>query len=382
MPPNRTVVLAAAETSGDKLGAHLIQGLRARHPHLNFIGIGGDAMAEAGCKLLYRMERIGLIGFDGLLTRLADILRVRRDLIRYLNSCAPALYIGLDAPDFNLPVERRLRAAGIPCAHYVSPTIWAWRRGRLRGIRKAADLMLVLFPFELPFYEQAGIPAAYVGHPAAHSLKPDRQGARQRLQLEADPLIALLPGSRHSEIRRLTPLLIEAARQLRSRYPDAQFIVPPVNPALAEEFTREAGQALNGLPLHIRPGQAHNALQAADCALVASGTASLEAALAGCPHGVVYRMSSLSHWLVRQLAYVDRVSIVNHLLPQADPVPELLQTQATADNCAAAVADILDNPARRQAIAEQFNRLHTMLHRPADDAAQAVSALLEARQLC
>ena len=373
----RTIALAAAETSGDQLGAHLICGLRERFPDLNFIGIGGDAMAKAGCRLLYRMERIGLIGFDGLLSRLGDILRVRRDFIRHLLGHPPTLYIGLDAPDFNLPVERRLRAQKIPCVQYVSPTVWAWRRSRMRGIGKAVDLMLLLYPFELPLYNQAGIPAVFVGHPTATQLNRDREGARQSLKLDADPLIALLPGSRASELGRLTAPLLHSAHTLLKRFPDAQFIVPPVSPAQAEVFTKQAGALLDDLPLHLRPGEARTALQAADCALIASGTASLEAALAGCPHVVVYRLSAASHWLLRRLAYVERASIVNHLLPEADPVPELLQSQATAENMAAAASDLLDNPDRRAEITKQFEQMREMLKRPQDAAAEAVSRLLE-----
>ncbi len=359
------VAIVAGEPSGDRLGAGLVRELRRRHPDAVFEGIGGEGMAAAGCDTLYHMERIGVMGLDGLWAKLRDILAIRRDLARRWSEDPPAVFVGVDVPDFNLGLELKLRKRNIPCVHYVSPTVWAWRGYRIHRIRRAVSHMLALFPFEVAYYQRHDVPVTCVGHPMADEIgEPDPLAARAALGLGEGTVIALLPGSRRSEVRRLAEPLVQAARLLLERFPDARFVLPFANDGVRATFYEIVGDT-GSLPLEALDGQARLALEAADVAVLASGTASLEAALLQVPHVVVYRMSGFSYWYMRRLANVDHYSMPNHLLPEPR-VPELIQQDATPEKIVEEVSSYLHNPERMQQIRAEFATLHEDLHRDAD----------------
>ncbi len=372
------VAIVAGEPSGDRLGAGLIRALRQQHPQLGFSGIGGPCMQAEGCRLLYPMERIGVIGLDGLWGKLRDILSIRKDLARRWRSEPPAAFIGVDVPDFNLWLEQKLRTRGVPCVHYVSPTVWAWRGYRIHRIRRAVDHMLALFPFEADYYRQQGVPVTCVGHPMAGEITtpPDRAAARRSLGLpQAGLVVALLPGSRRSEVKRLTGPILQAARQLVRRYPNVQLVLPIAGHGAGEAFRQMAGDTTD-LPLLLLDGQSRLALEAADAAVVASGTASLEAALLQVPHVVVYRLSGFSYWLMRRLRQVNHFAMPNHLLP-TPLVPELIQHDATAEKILETLCAYLQNPLCMKSVQAAFADIHSTLDRDADRlAANVVSQLM------
>jgi len=394
------VALVAGESSGDQLAAGLMRALSARRRCL-FTGVGGPAMAAAGCEILFDMERIGVIGLDGLAAKLPGILKIRRRLLAHLTGAGdtgagttarPHVFVGVDAPDFNLNLERKLKRAGVACAHYVSPTVWAWRAYRLRKIRRSVDHMLALFPFEAAFYRARGVPVTCVGHPLADRIDaPDRAAARRALSLGDGLLIALLPGSRRSEITRLARVFLDAARRLLARYPAAKFVLPFANDSAAATFTVTAG-AVDDLPLTTLPAAgdstvdhrgrtpAQLALEASDVGIVASGTAALEAALLRRAHIVAYKLAPPSYHLMRRLRRVDYYSMPNQLLPQP-LVPELIQSRATAANIATEAAALLESPARVAELEKQFAAMHRALKLGANArAAEAVLQLAEARR--
>ena len=356
------VAIVAAEPSGDRLAAGLIEELKARRPASRFVGIGGPKMARAGCELLYDMERIGIIGLDGLLTKLPGIFQIRRRLLKRFTTEGerPDIFVGVDAPDFNLSLARKLKRGGITCVHYVSPTVWAWRGYRIRKIRRSIDHMLTLFPFEADYYQRHRVPVTCVGHPVADEIsEPDRAAARRRLGLEDGLLIALLPGSRRSEIRRLGGVFMEAARRILERRPEARFVLPFAGEAAAAEFRKTAGDT-GDLPLHTLDGDSRAALEACDLAILASGTASLEAALLRRPHIVVYKLATLSYWLMRRLRHVDYYSMPNQLLP-TPMVPELIQSRASAGNIASQADALLCDASRVADLERHFAALHRTL---------------------
>jgi lipid-A-disaccharide synthase len=307
---------------------------------------------------------------------LGKILAIRRRLTARLLAEPPRLFIGIDAPDFNLSLETRLKRAGIPTVHFISPSIWAWRRERIHKIRKAVSHMLLIFPFEEAIYREAGIPATYVGHPLAHALpeKPDRAKARERLSLSPQgAYLALLPGSRQSEVRQLAGLFLETAKRLHAQRPDLAFLVP-----LATQETRRMFEAAMHehdaleLPLRVLFGHAHDVLQAADAALVASGTATLEAALLDCPHAIAYRVPWLTYQLMKRQAYLPWIGLPN-ILANRDVVPELIQERATPDRLTAAALALLDDDAQREAMRDAFAGIRYSLRR--DTPRLVVSAL-------
>jgi lipid-A-disaccharide synthase len=359
------IAIVAGEPSGDRLGAGLVRELLRRHPGLEIEGVGGPGMEDAGCRMLYHMDRIGVMGLDGLREKLGDILAIRRDLAKRWAANPPDAFVGVDVPDFNLGLEVRLRRRGIPCVHYVSPTVWAWRGYRIHKIRRAVDHMLALFPFEEKYYRQHRIPVTCVGHPMADQIgEPDPAAARSTLALTGEPIVALLPGSRRSEVSRLAEPLLAAARQLMERYPDIRFVLPFANDGVRRVFAGVAGD-LSDLPLVAIDGNARLALEAADVAVLASGTASLEAALLRVPHVVVYRLPPVSFWLMGRLRQVDHFAMPNHLLP-SPRVPELIQHQATPENIVAAVCAYLQNPDLMQQLRDEFAAIHQDLNRDAD----------------
>ena len=376
------VAMVAGEPSGDRLAAGLIQAIQSRAPGSRFIGVGGPQMAEAGCRLLYDMEAIGVIGLDGLLRKLPGIFRIRRALRARFADQRPDVFVGVDAPDFNLTLARALKGRGIPCVHYVSPTVWAWRGYRIHKIRRSIDQMLTLFPFEADYYREHRVPVTCVGHPMADAIaEPDRAAARRRLGFGEGTLIALLPGSRRSEIRRLGGVFIDAARRILEKHPGVRFVLPFAGPAAADEFHRLAGQWGNpgDLPLRTLDGDSRLALEACDVAILASGTAALEAALLRRPHIVAYKLAAFSYWLMRRLRHVDYYSMPNQLLPKP-MIPELIQRQATAANIAREADALLEDAAHRAELEGHFATLHRALKRDANArAADTVLQLIQTR---
>lgn len=372
-----TIGIVAGEASGDLLGAHLIQALRVHLPHARFEGIGGPKMRAAGIHALFSMEKLAVRGYVEVLRHYFEIKRIRRRLIGHFLKEPPDLFIGIDAPDFNLDLEVQLKAAGIATAHYVSPSIWAWRRGRIRKIGRAADKVLALFPFESRLYERAGIPVAYVGHPLADMLGdfPGREAVRARLQLPAAArVIALLPGSRVSELEQMADLFITAAQRIAGAAPDTLFLAPLVDAKTRALFEAALGRARGaGLKLTILPGRAHEAMAAADVVLVASGTATLEAALLRRPMVIAYRMPRLSWWIMRNRSYLPYVGLPNILAGKL-LVPEFLQDDATPDNLARAVLGLLADRSSRERLEARFGTLLKDLRQ--NTAEKAAAALL------
>lgn len=366
------VGLVAGEPSGDLLGAGVIAALRERCADVHVEGVGGPAMAGQGLASLYPMERLSVMGLVEPLRRLPELLRLRRALARRFAAAAPDVFLGIDSPDFTLGLERRLRRRGVTTAHLVSPSVWAWRRGRLRGIARGTDLMLCLFPFETGVYREHGIPVEFVGHPLADEIPEavDRGAARARLGLAgADRLVALLPGSRGGEVARLAPLFLQTAARLYGSDPALRFVLPAAN--AARERQLQPLVAASGLPVTLCTGQARDAMAAADAVLVASGTATLEAALLRRPMVVAYRMSGLSWFGLSRLVDTPWVALPN-LLARQPLVPEFLQREATPAALAAALGDILAG--RSADTAAAFAAMHEQLRH--DCAARVADALL------
>ncbi len=372
------IALVAGEASGDLLGADLVQALRARIPGVRFEGVAGPRMTAQGVDALFGAERLAVMGLVEPLARLPELLGVRRRLARRWTQDPPDLFVGIDAPDFNLALEAGLRRAGVPTVHYVSPSVWAWRRYRLRKIARAVDLMLTLFPFEARFYEERGIPVRFVGHPLADRLplEPDAGLARRALGLdESARYLALLPGSRDSEVRALAGVLQRTAVWLHERRPDLRFLVPLVGQSAREIWEEERARQGLELPFHLFQGRSRTVMEAADTVLLASGTATLEALLLKRPMVVTYRMHPLSYRLYRRLVKVEHVALPN-LLAGTTLVPELLQDEAVPERLGPAVLEALDHGAER--LREPFERIHRELKRDASaSAAEAIAALLE-----
>ena len=354
----------AGEASGDLLGAHFIAALKQRHPGLRAAGIAGPRMVAAGVEAIYPSDKLAVNGYVEVLRHLPELLWIRSRITRHFLRERPRVFVGIDAPDFNFTLEAKLKQAGIPTVHFVSPSIWAWRPERIHRIKQAVSHMLVVFPFEADIYRDAGIPVTYVGHPLADviPLQPDTAAARTALGLAAGPVIALLPGSRLSEVTRHARLMLDAAVRIRQRHPDAQFVLPAAN-AAAARLVRQAMQGLE-LPLHILDGQSHTALAACDVALVASGTATLEAALFKKPMVITYRVPALTAYLMRKKALQPWIGLPN-ILARDFVVPERVQEAATPENLANdALAWLADAP-RREAVVDTFRAMHLSLRQNA-----------------
>ncbi len=358
--------------------------LKRRLPRVAFEGIGGPRMQAEGCASLYPMERLSLIGFEAL-GRYPELAAQRRRLAAYFRRRPPALFIGVDAPDFNLGLEQKLRGHGIPTVHYVSPTVWAWRGWRLRTIHRAVDHMLTLFPFEAQYYRDRQIPVTFVGHPLADAIEPATNAAafRRRLRLPArSRLVALLPGSRTHELERHADLFVRAAQWLSARHPDIRFVVPFAGSgtrALFEQALRR--QRADRRIFRLLDEHSRDAMAAADVVLLASGTAALEAALLGRPMVVTYRLSWLSYYLIRLFAHVQLYSLPNHLAG-CRLVPELIQRDAVPEKLGQAVERYLTHPAETKAVTRALSRIRRTLRRNAHArAAQAVIRFLRARRI-
>ena len=369
------IALVAGEASGDILGSGLMRAIKARHPDAEFIGVGGPLMEAQGMTSYFPMERLSVMGLVEVLGRLKELLARRKLLIQTLIDEKPDVFIGIDAPDFTLNIELKLRQAGIKTVHYVSPSVWAWRQKRVLKIREGCDLMLTLLPFEARFYEEQGVPVRFVGHPLADTipLQADQLAARAALGLGAGPVVALMPGSRGGEVGRLGALFFDAAERLVAVRPDIRFVLPCASPQRREQIE----QLLQGreLPLTLLDGQSHVALAACNAVLIASGTATLEALLYKRPMVVAYRLAPLTYWILKRMVKSPYVSLPN-LLAQRLLVPELLQDAATAEALAQTLLPLLDDGDAQTA---GFDAIHRTLRRDASNqAAEAVLNLIGA----
>lgn len=372
--------IVAGEASGDLLGAGLVNAMRARNPDIEVRGIAGPLMRAAGVEAIFDADELAVMGLFEVLGRLPRLLTVRRALVREMVAWQPDVFIGIDAPDFNLPVETQLKRAGLRTVHYVSPSVWAWRPGRVNTVARAADAVLCLLPFEPEYYAGTGIAAVHVGHPLAASLRDEtgaRAAARTRLGLAStDRVVAVLPGSRGTELDNLGAAMAGAVRQLAPK--GIRFVVPAARPGLGDQFRRMCS---DDVALILTDGGAHDAMRAADVVLTASGTATLETMLLGRPMVVGYRLAPLTAWFLRtfRLLHTKYFALPN-LIAGREVVPELLQERATPDGFAQAVMRLLDDEAARAAQLEAFVPLRTDLGEDADGtAAAAVLALAEGR---
>ncbi|MFL6967753.1 lipid-A-disaccharide synthase [Pseudomonas alvandae] len=373
---NLRIALVAGEASGDILGAGLMRALKAQHPAVEFIGVGGPLMQAEGLESYFPMERLSVMGLVEVLGRLRELLARRKKLIQTLIEEKPDVFIGIDAPDFTLNIELKLRQAGIKTVHYVSPSVWAWRQKRVLKIREGCDLMLTLLPFEARFYEEKGVPVRFVGHTLADTipLEADRAAARQALNLPAGPLVALMPGSRGGEVSRLGGLFFDAAERLRAMRPGVRFVLPCASPQRRVQL--EALLAGRDLPVTLLDGQSHQALAACDAVLIASGTATLEALLYKRPMVVAYRLAPLTFWILKRMVKSPYVSLPN-LLAQRLLVPELLQDDATAEALATTLSPLIDGGEEQT---RGFDEIHRTLRRDASNqAAGAVLTLIGAK---
>jgi lipid-A-disaccharide synthase len=375
-------ILVAGEASGDLLGADLIAGLRERFPDARFAGIGGVRMIAAGLEAWFPAERLSVMGLVEVLKHLPELLAIRRDVYRRTLQQRPAAFVGIDAPDFNLALERKLKRAGIRTVHYVSPSVWAWRERRAAKIGASVDRLLCLFPMEPPIYARHGVDARFVGHPLARSfaIDPDQASARNALGLPADePVLALLPGSRLGEIRRLGQDFLEAVAILQRQIPNLRIVAPMANALCRAEFESiAAGFDPQAVSLHILDGDAHIAMIAADAVLLASGTAALEAMLAKRPMVVAYRVAPLTHWIVKTfgLLRTDVYSLPN-ILAGKKLVPELMQDDCNPKALADALLPLLRARAAPAQLLSEFRRLHESLRGdPNATAAAAIGDLL------
>ncbi len=378
-PP--TIALVAGEASGDQLGAALIERLRERYPGAHFAGIGGKHMKAAGLEAWWDSEELALFGLVEVLSHIPRLLKLRKELTRRLQALCPDVFIGIDAPDFNLGLEIRLRRSGIRTIQYVSPTVWAWRERRVRKIGRAADLVLCLFPFEPDFYSGHGVTATYVGHPMADQISPDNDPApaRERLGLEPSKrTVALLPGSRGSEVSRLAEPMIQAARQLAAQDPALQFVAAMANDKVLALF-RSAMQQSGFEQVNLVSHEPRTVIAAADVVMCASGTAALETLLVNRPMVVTYRISTATYYLAKYLKLIrPQLFSLPNILAGERLVPELIQHESTGENLAREVRQWLDSEPSRASLRKQFLQIHERLSCDASkQAADAVSGLLE-----
>ena len=371
------IALVAGEASGDILGSGLMRALKAQHPAVEFIGVGGPLMQAEGLTSYFPMERLSVMGLVEVLGRLRELLARRKLLIKTLIEEKPDVFISIDAPDFTLNIELKLRQAGIKTVHYVSPSVWAWRQKRVLKIREGCDLMLTLLPFEARFYEEKGVPVRFVGHTLADAipLQADRAAARAELGLPDGPLVALMPGSRGGEVGRLGALFFDAAERLQAQKPGIRFVLPCASPQRRAQI--ETLLEGRNLPLTLLDGQSHLALAACDAVLIASGTATLEALLYKRPMVVAYRLAPLTFWILKRMVKSPYISLPN-LLAQRLLVPELLQDDATPEALAQTLLPLIDGGEEQT---RGFDDIHRTLRRDASNqAADAVLTLIGHKQ--
>ena len=378
MSKSLTFAIVAGEASGDLLGAALVREIKRHHPDARCYGIGGPRMIAEGFESLFPMERLSVMGLVEVLGRLRELLGIRKRLRETFLQDRPDVFIGIDAPDFNLTLERHLKSNGIPTVHYVSPQVWAWREGRLKKIRRSVDHMLCLLPFEAEYYQGHNVPVTFVGHPLADqvAMEPDQTLARQSLNIAGDgPVMAILPGSRKAEVARLAELFLETARQVRQQIPSIRFLIPAAN----ERRKQQLLPVLEGYPdldIVLTDGRASEVMAASDAILIASGTASLEAALHKRPMVISYRMAKLSFAILSRLVKVKYVGLPN-LLSDRPMVPELLQNNATVENLTNAMLKALQDEHWRQEVTGNFADIHRTLKRDASVLAwQAIQSVI------
>ena len=373
------VGIVAGEHSGDQLGAALIAALRERVPGVQCFGVAGPKMIAEGCEAWAPSEELAVMGLTEVLRHLPRLLRLRGELWRRFSAARPDVFVGIDAPEFNLPLARRLKRARLRTVQYVSPQVWAWRRGRVRTIGASCDLVLCLLPFETDFYQQHGVPAVFVGHPLADEipLSVDREGARRALRLDPlTPVIALLPGSRIGEVARLAAPFAAAAARIAARHPNWQFVAPMASAATREAFVREIAQVPGAPVIQLEEGDAQRVLAACDGALVASGTATLETLLTGRPMVVAYRVSAPTAFLLRTLKLVKvRYFSQPNLLAGRHLVPEFFQEQVQGAALGDALLKELEDRNHVRELLDEFAAVHRSLRR--GGAARAAEAILE-----
>ncbi|HOZ06462.1 MAG TPA: lipid-A-disaccharide synthase [Arenimonas sp.] len=367
--------LIAGEASGDQLGAGLIAEIKKRHPDAEFVGIGGDLMRQAGLTAWHDSQELAVMGLAEVLKHLPRLLRLRHAIFERILDWQPDVFIGIDAPDFNLGLEKKLKRKGIKTVHYVSPSIWAWRESRAKKIAESADRVLCLFPMEPPIYARYGVAADFVGHPIADrfEIEPDQSAARKLLKLPQDrKILAVLPGSRRSEIQRLLPVFLDALSLLQQNHPDMAFVIPAANKSCRDVIESLLKNRSIG-NLQVIDGQSHQAMIASDAILLASGTAALEALLAKRPMVVAYRISALTYFIVKAFGMmkIDYYSLPNVLANEA-VVPELMQSNCTAENIAAALKPMVDSPQDYRSLTQKFIGIHQDLKRDANHLAANV----------
>ena len=372
--------LVAGESSGDLLGAGLVRALKERYPDAIFEGIAGPEMLAAGCDQLEPAESLAVFGLVEPLSHLPRLLRLRKGLLDRWTESPPDVFIGIDAPDFNLGLEKRLRRTGVKTVHYVSPSIWAWRAGRIKTINAAADKVLCILPFEEALYEGVDVEAVFVGHPKADSVPNviDPVAARQELGIEAREVVAVLPGSRAGEIRLLGEILLSAVSIIRRSRDDIQFVIPVATPALKPAIEAQIEAAGVSDVVMLLDGDSERAMISADVVMLASGTAALESALLTKPTVAAYRVGGVTYGIVTGLNLIKlKYFTLPNLLTEVPLVPEFIQDDARSEDIAAAVIELLDDPQRRRSIADRFAKLRTELALNTDQrAADAVAALL------
>jgi lipid-A-disaccharide synthase len=369
------ITMVAGEASGDQLGAALIRAIHAIKPDVRFAGIGGPLMKEAGMDCWWDTGELSVMGLFEVVAHLPRLLRLRRQLLQRLLDTRPDVFVGIDAPDFNIGLQKRLKARSIPCIHYVSPTVWAWRQGRVRKIARSTDRVMCLFPFEPRYYESAGISADYTGHPLADQIPMEvEQGpARSALGIDANGLcVALLPGSRMSEVQRLATPMLDAAAILAEHYPGISFLVPAASDAIRQRFELESAGHQN-LNCRVFSGRSKEVMAAADVVICASGTAALEVMLINRPMVVCYRLAGLTYQLAKTFKLVkSRFFSLPNILSSDALVPELLQHDVTGQRIATEVRQWLEHAGRRGELEQKFDEIHRLLKMDAADSAARV----------
>jgi lipid-A-disaccharide synthase len=373
--------MVAGEASGDILGAGLVKVLKQQYPDARFVGIGGPKMIAEGFESLYPMERLSVMGLFEVLGRLRELLKIRKQLFNTLVDIKPDVFIGIDAPDFNLKLEQKFKEKNIKSVHYVSPSVWAWREKRVFKIKQSVDLVLCLFPFEVDFYHKHGVPAVCVGHTLADAIEmePDTQAARAHLDLSDDvPIVALLPGSREGEVSRLGELFLQAAELIKQKIPNVKFVLPAANEERFKQLTNMLADH-ESLSVKLLHGQSREAMASSDTILMASGTAALEGMLFKKPLVVSYKLSALTAYIVRKMLKQPFVALPN-LLAGKELVPEILQEAATPENLSIAVLNFLQNEHASSHLKAEFTKLHQLLKRDADVAAAlAITELMKSK---
>ncbi|ATZ72240.1 lipid-A-disaccharide synthase [Idiomarina sp. X4] len=371
------IALVAGEHSGDLLGSGLIKALKQRHTNIEFVGVGGPLMQEQGLKSFFPMDDLAVMGIAEVFKQLPKLLKHRKQLVQYLTEQKPDVMIGIDAPDFNLTVEKRLKKAGIPTIHYVSPSVWAWRENRIKGIKQSVNHVLCLLPFEKDFYDKHQLQATFVGHPLADDipLRWNQTDARKALGIDSEgKYLAILPGSRSGEIERMAPVFLSVAKRLASTYPELKFVAPMISERRAEQFSDLVKQHAPELAIDTPIGHSRLTMAASDYLLLTSGTVALEALLIKRPMVVAYRFHWLSYQIIKRLFHAPFFSLPN-LLAGREIVPELAQAEASEDNIEKELSSLIESD--NHELLEQFTQIHQQLKVTASEkAADVVESFL------